>query len=72
LPTADIINALVTSLPTYDLSLFTDNLSTGDLTDAFGLPIAATTGISTLAAGFEVDVIEGAFSQIQAAFSGLF
>jgi hypothetical protein len=71
LPTADIINALVTSLPSYDTSIFVDSLSSGDLTDALGLPIAATTGISTLAGGFEIDVLENAFSQISAAFSGL-
>jgi hypothetical protein len=71
LPTADIINALVTSIPAYDTSVFTDSLSSGDLLDALGLPIAATTGLDTLAAGFEVGVLENAFSQISAAFSGL-
>ena len=53
LPTADIINALVTSIPNYDLSLFSDNIATGDITDAIGLPIAADIGLVTLAAGFE-------------------
>ena len=72
LPTADIINALVTSLPAYDLSLFSDNIATGDFTDAFGLPIAADTALVTLAAGFEVSVLQDAASQIAAAFSGLF
>ena len=72
LPTADIINALVTSLPAYDTSVFTDSLSSGDYLGALGLPIAATTGISTLAAGFEYDVIQNAFSDIAAAWSGLF
>ena len=72
LPTADIINSLVTSLPAYDVSLFTDNLSNGDLLDAIGLPIAADTAIATLAAGFEVSVLSDATSQIAADFSGLF
>jgi len=72
LPTADIINALVTSLPAYDVSLFTDNIATGDFADAFGLPVAADTALFTLAGGFELEVLEGAASQIQAAFSGLF
>ncbi len=54
LPTTDILNALSTSLPAYDASLFTDNLQAGDLTDALGLPLAANTAIDTLAAGFEV------------------
>jgi hypothetical protein len=71
LPTADIINALTTSLPSYATSVFADSLSAGDLTDALGLPIAATTGIGTLAAGFEFDVVENAFEQISAAWSGL-
>jgi PE-PPE domain len=72
LPLADIGNALLTSLPAYDLSLFTDNLSNGDLLDAIGLPIAANTGMETLFAGFGLAVIENAASQITADFSGLF
>jgi hypothetical protein len=72
LPTADILNALVTSMPAYDLSLFTDNIATGDYQDAFGLPIAADTALTTLAAGFEFSVLESAATQIQDAFSGLF
>ncbi len=72
LPTADILNALVTSLPAYDLSLFSANIATGDLQDAFGLPIAADTAVFTLAGGFELEVIQSAVAQIQDAFSGLF
>ncbi len=72
LPTTDILNALVTSLPAYDYSLFTDNLATGDLADAFGLPVAANTAIGTLAAGFEFEIISTALGQITADFPGLF
>jgi hypothetical protein len=72
LPLADIGNALLTSIPSYDLSLFTDNLSSGDLLDALGLPIAANTGLDTLFAGFGFAVIDNAASQISADFSGLF
>jgi PE-PPE domain len=72
LPLTDIANALVTSVPAYELSLFTTNLSTGDLLDALGLPIAADTALNTLAAGFALEVIEDAISSIQADFSGLF
>jgi hypothetical protein len=72
LPTTDILNALVTSLPAYDYSLFTDNLATGDLADAFGLPVAANTAIGTLAAGFEYEIISTALGQITADFPGLF
>jgi hypothetical protein len=72
LPLADIGNALLTSLPAYDLSLFTDNIATGDFTDAFGLPIAADTGMGTLFAGFAAAVVGHAVSVISADFSGLF
>jgi PE-PPE domain len=72
LPTADIINMLVTSLPAWETSIFTDALSTGDVLDALGLPIAGTAAIGTLAAGFEITIISDAFSQIGADFSGLF
>jgi PE-PPE domain len=71
LPTADIINALVTSMPAYDVSLFTDSLSNGGgLLDALGLPLAADTALVTLAAGFEVDVIQNTIAEIASAFSG--
>jgi hypothetical protein len=72
LPTADIINTLVTSMPAYDLSLFSANIATGDLADAFGLPLAADTALLTLAAGFEVEVLQNAATEITNAFSGLF
>jgi hypothetical protein len=72
LPTADIINALVTSMPAYDLSLFTANIASGDLADAFGLPLAADTALLTLAGGFEVEVLQNAATEITNAFSGLF
>jgi hypothetical protein len=72
LPLTDIANALVTSVPAYELSLFTTNLSSGDLLDALGLPIAADTALNTLAAGFALEVIENAISSIQGDFSGLF
>jgi hypothetical protein len=72
LPLADITNALLTSVPSYEFSLFTDNLATGDITDALGLPIAADTALNTLAAGFAYEVISNAASQISADFSGLF
>ena len=72
LPLADIGNALVTSIPSYDLSLFTTNLSNGDLLDAIGLPIAADTGMGTLFAGFALAVVDHAITQISDDFSGLF
>jgi hypothetical protein len=72
LPTTDILNMLVTSLPAWETSIFTDALSTGDVLDALGLPVAGTAAIGTLAAGFEISIIQDAVSQIGADFSGLF
>ena len=72
LPTADIVNSLVTSLPSWETSIFTDTLSTGDVVDALGLPVAGTFAIGTLAAGFEISIVSDAASQIAADFSGLF
>jgi hypothetical protein len=43
LPTADIINAGVVSIPAYDINLFLNNLS--NPIDAIGLPIAADTAL---------------------------
>jgi len=72
LPLADIGNALLTSLPAYDLLPFTDNLSDGDLLDALGLPLATNTRMDTLFAGFALAVIDHAATQIAGDFSGLF
>jgi hypothetical protein len=60
LPTADIANALLTSVPAYDASLFLGNLS--DPINAIGLPIAADIGLGTLLGGIELDVINNAIS----------
>ena len=64
LPTADIANALATSLPSYDVNLFLDGVQqvisgdpVGGLVYAFGAPVAADAGLGTLAAGFEIDVL---------------
>jgi hypothetical protein len=67
LPTADLANALVTSVPSYDVNLFLNGVQqaingdpVGGLTYAFGAPIAADVGIGTFAAGVELDVLLGA------------
>jgi PE-PPE domain/PE family len=64
LPTADIANALFISVPSYDVNLFLNGVGqaiggdpVGGLTYAFGAPVAATVGLTTLAAGFELDVL---------------
>jgi hypothetical protein len=67
LPTADIANALAIAMPSYDVNLFLSGVQqtiggdpVGGLIYAFGAPVAADTGIVTLAAGFELDAIIGA------------
>ncbi|MGH3562758.1 MAG: PE-PPE domain-containing protein [Mycobacterium sp.] len=59
LPVADAVNALVTTLPAYDASLFTQELASGNLLDAIGLPIAADFGLTPIAALFGVAGIAG-------------
>ena len=56
LPSADIANAILTSIPAYDLSLFLGGVREmlsgnviGGLIDAIGLPIAANVGLVTTA-----------------------
>jgi hypothetical protein len=67
LPTADILNALLTSLPAYDASLFLDNLS--NPVDAIGLPIAADLGIGIFLGNYEADVLATAAETILGSFS---
>jgi hypothetical protein len=67
LPTADIANALVTVLPGYDVNLFLSGIQQaldgnvlGGLQYALVAPLAASTGLLTMAGGFELLVILGA------------
>ncbi len=69
LPTADVLNALLTTLPAHDLSLFLDYLQAGDLINAIGMPIAANVGMGTMAAGIEAMVVLETLPGIQAALS---
>lgn len=71
LPTADIATALAITLPSYDANLFLNGVIevvNGDpvqgLMDAFGDPIAASVGLTTLAGGFEFLAIEKALLTI--------
>lgn len=64
LPTADILNGLVTTMPSYDVNLFLEGVQqmlngdlVGGLTYALGAPLAANTAIVTLAGGFELIVL---------------
>ena len=68
LPTADIMNTLVTVLPAYDVNLFLSGIEQaingdvlGGLGYAFVAPFAADTGFLTLAGGIELEVILNGF-----------
>jgi hypothetical protein len=77
LPTADIANALVTSVPSYDINLFLNGIEqvvNGDpvngLVYAFGAPVAADVALGTLAGGFEAVAFQKAASTIYYALMG--
>jgi len=52
LPVADTLNALLTTLPAYDTALFAQELTSGNLLDAVGMPIAADFGLVPVLALF--------------------
>lgn len=69
LPTADIVNAIVTMLPAYNATLFLGGIAqalSGDvvngLINAIGLPLAANVGLVTTASLIELLVIAQAIS----------
>ncbi|ORB70663.1 PE-PPE domain-containing protein [Mycobacterium shinjukuense] len=70
LPTADIANSLLTSVPSYGVNLFLDGIAqaaTGDpigLVNAIGHPIAAGAALVTIAGGFEFLVLFNAAESI--------
>ena len=71
LPTADIATALALSLPSYDVNLFLDGITQAingnpvqGLMNAFGYPIAANVGVTTIAVGFEFIAIENSLDTI--------
>ena len=66
LPTADFLNALVTTIPAEDATIFATELSQGDLLEAIGLPLAEDFGLLTNLSLFEIGAVgEGV------AFAGL-
>lgn len=80
LPTADILTALATSMPVYDVSLFVDELQDAfqggnmlnDLMNAVGLPIAADFGLVSLTGGLELETLLGAATSIVGDVTSLF
>ena len=68
LPTADIVNTLITVLPAYDVNLFLSGIQqalngnvVGGLQYALVAPFAADAALLTLAGGIELEVILNAF-----------
>ncbi|WP_046316299.1 PE-PPE domain-containing protein [Mycobacterium sp. UM_Kg1] len=77
LPTADIINALLTTMPAYNISMFFNAFQNGDdllttLTNAIGMPSAADAGLIPTAIGFELMSVMSAFQSIADDFADLF
>jgi PE-PPE domain/PE family len=77
LPTADVVDSLVISVPSYDVNLFLSGIEqmaegdpVGGLIYALGAPVAADTAIATLFAGFEVRVVQHAASTVIGAWTG--
>ncbi len=64
LPTVDVANALLTSLPAYDLTLFANGLQSGNLVAAIGQPIATDTYLIPLAGAFELFAVVGQASTV--------
>jgi len=68
LPIADTVNALTTSLPAFDVSVFVDQLEAGNLIGAIGDPIAADIALVPFALflglGPIADAIEGTLLNI--------
>jgi hypothetical protein len=67
LPTADILNAIVTVLPAYDVNLFLSGIQqaiggnvVGGLQYALLAPLAADLGLGAVAGGIELEVLLGA------------
>lgn len=54
LPTEDILNAVFTTVPAEDATIFLNELGDGDVLDAIGLPIAEDLGLLSNAALFEL------------------
>lgn len=52
-------------MPGYGVSVFPDHLQDGDLLGAIGLPIAAGTGLITMAAAIEFMVIQEALTDFK-------
>ncbi|HTZ16101.1 MAG TPA: PE-PPE domain-containing protein [Mycobacterium sp.] len=71
-PAADVANALLTTLPNYDLTLFLSGLGAGNVVDAIGYPIAADEALVPLAGLIDFAAIANAAQTVASDLSGLF
>jgi hypothetical protein len=71
-PAADVANALLTTLPTYNVTLFLDHLEAGSLIDAIGYPIAADEALVPLAGLIDFAAIANAAQTIATDLGGVF
>jgi hypothetical protein len=71
-PAANVANALLLTLPTYDLTLFLNGLEAGSLVDAIGYPIAADEALVPLAGLIDFAAIANAAQTIATDLSGVF
>lgn len=70
-PTADVANALLTTLPNYDLTLFLNGLEAGNVVDAIGYPIAADEALVPLAGLIDFAAIANAAQTVASDLAGL-
>jgi hypothetical protein len=71
-PAADVANALLTTLPNYDLTLFLNGLEAGNVVDAIGYPIAADEALIPLAGLIDFAAIANAAQTVAGDLAGLF
>jgi hypothetical protein len=71
-PAADVANALLTTLPNYDLTLFLNGLEAGNVVDAIGYPIAADEALIPLAGLIDFAAIANAAQTVASDLAGLF
>jgi PE-PPE domain len=71
-PAANVANALLTTLPTYDLTLFLNGLEAGNAIDAIGYPIAADEALVPLAGLIDFAAIANAAQTVASDLAGLF
>ena len=71
-PAANVANALLTTLPNYDLTLFLNGIEAGSLVDAIGYPIAADEALVPLAGLIDFAAIANAAQTIATDLSGVF